>query len=316
LGIRAIPPDDIPDSVTVMRGMHFFFAFAVLIYLLFVERYQPERAAIWAALALAVTSTLIGYRGRRASIGKLLRSFVDAGHIVVELGLIAAASGLVIGVLNITGLSFNLTYLLVQIGGGDVILLLALSAGICIVLGMGLPTLGVYVLLAALVAPALVRVGIEPIAAHLYVLYFGMMSMITPPIAIAAFAAATIAKAPPMATGWAAVRFGWSAYVIPVLFVFSPSLILIGTPGAIVLAVTTAVMGIWLISCALAGYFVRRLPGVSRILFAAAGLMALVPAGAFDGAAITDIFGVAMGAVLMVTEVLRTRRLSDTGSGA
>ncbi len=88
-----------------------------------------------------------------------------------------------------------------QIGGGSVVVLLALSALVCIVLGMGLPTLGVYVLLAALVAPALVEVGIEPIAAHLYVLYFGMMSMITPPIALAAFAAASIAGAPAMATG-------------------------------------------------------------------------------------------------------------------
>ena len=110
-------------------------------------------------------------------------------------------------------------------------MLLVLSALVCIVLGMGLPTLGVYVLLAALVAPALVEVGIEPIAAHLYVLYFGMMSMITPPIALAAFAAASIARAPAMATGWAAMRFGWSAYVIPVLFVFSPTLLLIGDAG-------------------------------------------------------------------------------------
>ncbi len=198
-----------------------------------------------------------------------------------------------------------------QVGGGSAPLLLFLSALVCIVLGMGLPTLGVYVLLAALVAPALVEVGIPPLAAHLYVLYFGMMSMITPPIALAAFAAASIAQAPAMATGWAAMRFGWSAYVIPVLFAFSPTLILIGPPAEVALAIVTAVMGVWLVSSALAGYFSQRLGPLQRILFATSGLLALIPAGAFRGAALTDIVGVLLGAALMVTEIVRARRLPE-----
>src|SRR5690606_10294117 len=144
---------------------------------------------------------------------------------------------------------------------------------VCIVLGMGLPTLGVYVLLAALVAPALVQLGVDPIAAHLYVLYFGMMSMITPPIALAAFAAAAIAKADAMKTGFAAVKFGWTAYVIPFLFVFSPTLILTGAPLDIALAITPAAAGVWLVSAALAGYFAGRLSPLMRLLFAVSGLM-------------------------------------------
>ena len=194
-----------------------------------------------------------------------------------------------------------------QVGGGSAVLLLALSAVVCIILGMGLPTLGVYVLLAALVAPALIEVGIEPIAAHLYVLYFGMMSMITPPIAMAAFAAAAIAKAPAMATGWAAMRFGWAAYVIPVLFVFSPSLILIGETGEIIFAVITAGLGVWLVSAGLAGYFSDRLSPLKRLLFVATGLMALVPAGAFEGAILTDAAGVVLGLALIGSEVFRRR---------
>jgi TRAP-type uncharacterized transport system fused permease subunit len=172
---------------------------------------------------------------------------------------------------------------------------------------MGLPTLGVYVLLAALVAPALIEVGIQPIAAHLYVLYFGMMSMITPPIALAAFAAASIAGAPAMATGLAAMRFGWTAFVIPVLFVFSPTLLLIGAPFDVALAVLTAVMGVWLVSAALAGYFAERLSPVMRVLFAVAGLMALVPATAFEGALATDVAGVVGGLALIGWELRRAR---------
>ena len=308
LGIKAIPKADIPDGRVVVMGTHFAVAFGVLIYLLFWQGYQPERAALWAALVLIATSMLIGYRGVRPGWRVILSALAQTGHGVVEILLISAASGIVIAVLNVTGLSFNLTYALVQVGGGNAPLLLALSAIVCIILGMGLPTLGVYVLLAALVAPALVKVGIEPIAAHLYVLYFGMMSMITPPIALAAFAAAAIAKASPMATGWAAMRFGWSAYVIPVLFVFSPTLIMIGAPLDIAIAIVTAVIGVWLISAAIAGYFSQALPPLSRGLFAVFGLLALMPAGMFDGAVYSDIAGVLGGVVVMGIEVRKARR--------
>lgn len=316
LGIRRVPAADIPARRTVAVGMHFILAFAVLIYLLFWLRYQPERAALWSALALCGTALIFGYRGARPTLAALFGSLARTGHGVVEIILISAASGIVIGVLNITGLSFNLTYALVQVGGGNAILLLALSAIVCIILGMGLPTLGVYVLLAALVAPALIEVGIEPIAAHLYVLYFGMMSMITPPIALAAFAAAAIAKAPAMATGWAAMRFGWAAYVIPVLFVFSPSLILIGDTGEIAFATVTAVLGVWLVSAGLAGYLVDRLSPGKRGLFIIAGLMSLVPAGAFQGAVLTDVIGVVLGVALIGIEYLRRGPAVAEGGGA
>ncbi len=313
LGIRRVPESEIPAARTVVVGTHFALAFGVLIYLLFWRTYQPERAAMWAALAIILTAYLIGYRGRRPGPGLIWQSLTRTGHSVVEILVISAASGIVIGVLNVTGLSFNLTYALVQVGGGSALLLLALSAIVCIILGMGLPTLGVYVLLAALVAPALIEVGIEPIGAHLYVLYFGMMSMITPPIALAAFAAASIAQAPAMATGWAAMRFGWSAYVIPVLFVFSPTLLLIGDPAHVALAVVTAVIGVWLVSAALAGYFAGRLSRPMRVLFATAGLMALVPAGAFPGAIYTDIAGVLLGLVLIAVELLRPAPAPEAG---
>jgi len=314
LGIRAVPQSEIPQGRMVARGLHFILAFAALIYLLFWARYQPERAATWACLVLIATSLALGYAGRRPSLRDIVGSLAKCGHGVTEIILISAASGIVIGVLNVTGLSFNLTYLLVQVGGGSAFLLLLLSALVCIVLGMGLPTLGVYVLLAALVAPALVQVGIEPIGAHLYVLYFGMMSMITPPIALAAFAAASIAKANSMATGWAAMKFGWSAYVIPVLFVLSPTLLLIGETSDIVLAVVTAVMGVWLVSSALAGYFSGQLSMPMRAGFALSGLVALIPAGAFPGAYLTDIIGVAAGVGLMAIDILRNRALRRAGA--
>lgn len=307
LGISRTPEANMPSKRLVLGGAHFLLAFALLIYALFGMHWQPERAAILACVSVAMSAVVFGYGGVRVSLRTLLKSFATTGHAVVEILVISAAAGVVIGVLNVTGLSFNLTYMLVQIGGDNVLLLLCLSALVCIILGMGLPTLGVYVLLAALVAPALVEVGIEPLAAHLFVLYFGMMSMITPPIAMAAFAAASVAKADPMRTGWAAVRFGWIAFIVPFLFVFSPTLILIGEVGEIALAVVTAGLGVWLVSAALAGYLFVRLGTVKRGLFGIAGLLALVPSGAFLRAEMTDMFGVGLGAILVGNEILRAR---------
>jgi TRAP-type uncharacterized transport system fused permease subunit len=288
----------------------------VLLYTLFTLHWQPERSALAAAGTVVVTGLLFGYQGRRPKIADLFGAFAQTGKGVVEIILISAAAGMVIGVLNVTGLSFNLTYSLVQIGAGNAIVLLVLSALVCIVLGMGLPTLGVYVLLAALVAPALVEVGVDRMAAHLYVMYFGMMSMITPPVAIAAFAAAGIANASPMRTGFAAMQFGWTAYIVPFLFVASPTLLLIGESQAVAVAVVTATMGVWLVSIALAGFFTRVLSAPVRIVFGAAGLLSLVPAGAFQYAMWTDVIGAVLGGVLIARELLATRARNATGRSA
>jgi TRAP-type uncharacterized transport system fused permease subunit len=146
----------------------------------------------------------------------------------LDILMIAAAAGFITGILQATGLGFALTLLLVKLGGGNLIVLLIIAALLCIVLGMGMPTIGVYVLLAVLIAPALVELGFDPLAAHMFILYLGMMSMITPPVAIGAFFAASLAGAEPMRTGFTAMRFGWTAYIVPFLFIFSPALLLQG----------------------------------------------------------------------------------------
>ncbi|HSD53970.1 MAG TPA: TRAP transporter fused permease subunit [Burkholderiales bacterium] len=316
VGIKAVDPEDIPRVRDVLPGLHFTVPFAVLIVALFRYNLQPETAALWSSLALVVLALAFGYRGERPALAALFGAFRTTGLATVEIILITAAAGLVIGVLGITGLGFNLTMALVTLGSGSLLALLALAAIVCIILGMGLPTVGVYALLAALVAPALVEVGVMPIAAHMYVMYFGMMSMITPPVALAAYAAAGLARADPMRTGLEACRFGWSAFLVPFLFVLSPTLLLIGPPASIALAVVTAALGIWLASIAVIGYFVRPLGGWMRALFGFAGLMALIPAGAFEGAIITDVIGTALGSALIAREVwlARSRRRTSTPS--
>ena len=307
LGLTPVPRADFPDPRTVLSGWHFPIGFAVLIVALFSFNWLPDRAAYLAGAVVVVTALLFGYEKTRPKVGALLQAVVDTGFGVVDILLISASAGMVIGVLAITGLSFNLTYALVSVGASSVVVLLVLSAIVSIILGMGMPTLGVYALLATLIAPAMVELGIDPLAAHLYVMYFGMMSMITPPVAVAAFAAASIARADPMRTGFAAVKFGWTAFIVPFLFVASPSLLLKGDPQDAVLAVITAVIGVWLVSIAMAGYFVRPVGWPTRIGFAAAGLASLVPANAFAGALWTDAVGVVAGLALALRELKAAR---------
>jgi len=305
---------DMPPVRQTMRGLYFVVPFAVLVLALFVYNQTPQMSALMAAAPMIPLAVIFGYRGERPGWRAFLAALPGAGFAALDIILVCVAAGIVIGVLGISGLGFGLTLTLVQIGEGSLAILLILTALVCIVLGMGLPTVGVYVLLAALVAPALVKVGITPIAAHLYVMYFGMMSMITPPVAIAAFAAASMAGAEPMRTGWSSVAFGWTAFVVPVLFVLSPQLLLIGDAWAITLATVTAIAGVWLVSISITGYYVRHLSRGARIAFAVAGLLALIPAGAFPGAVATDVLGTLVGAGLITRELLVARkRVAGTG---
>jgi TRAP-type uncharacterized transport system fused permease subunit len=287
----------------------------VLIIALFGYYLRPQTAAILASGALLVTSLAFGYHGHRPGLRAILETIRATGIAVLDLILITAAAGMVIGVLANSGLGFTFTNVLVQLGSGSLIPLLLLAAGVCIILGMGLPTLGVYVLLAALVAPGLIEVGIHPMSAHLYVMYFGMMSMITPPVAIAAYAAAGIANSDPLRTAFAAVRFGWLAYVIPILFVLSPSLILVGDTASIVSSIGAVTIGVWLVSIAIAGYFLRPVALPLRLAFASAGILTLLPLGRFAGAPYLVAAGAAGGAALCAYEILGARARRRTAAG-
>ena len=307
-GIDRVPEENIPPAGRVLRaGWAFPLPFLVLIGALFWWNYPAEKAGLVAIGVLLVVAVIVGHDGRRLGPIAFLASLRGGGIAALNIVIITGAAGLIIGVLNASGLSFGLTLLLVQISQSSLLVLLIVAAMISIILGMGMPTIGVYVLLAALVAPSIAKLGVEPIAAHLFVLYFGMMSMITPPVAIAAFAAASLGNAGPMRTAWEAMRFGWPAYVVPFLFVLSPSLLLIGTPWDVALSVTTAIAGVWLASVALVGFLFRPMNPLLRILFGVSGLALLVPADAFEGALALDIAG-AVGGVLLTVNELRVAR--------
>lgn len=299
---------DMPQVRDVLRdGWHFIIPFAVLIYTLFELNLPPERAAIYSTASLVI-AFFKSYRGERLRLSELYAVLWRTGRVVIELLMITATAGFVIGILNLTGLGFALTFALVGLAGESVLVLLLIAAVICIVLGMGMPTLAIYVLLGALIAPAIVESGVADIPAHFFILYFGMMSMITPPIALAAFAASTLTKADPMATGFAAMKLGWTAYIVPFLFVFSPTLILLGDPADVAINTTSALLGTWLTSISVIGYLVRPLRPATRAILAAAGIATLLPYEVLELGIVVNGLGAAVGCIIVGWEFAANRR--------
>jgi TRAP transporter 4TM/12TM fusion protein len=307
--------DQIPRARDVLRlGWHFIVPFVVLLYALYVMHEEAEVAAMYATATIIALGAIRSYKGRRMGLRNLGASFWNAGSATAELVMIVAAAGIVIGVLNTTGGGFALTLFLVQLGGGNLFILLLIGGVICIVLGMGMPTTGVYVLLAALVAPSLIEAGVDKLPAHMFILYFGMMSMITPPIALAAFAASSLSRADPMQTGFAAMRMGWVAYIIPFLFVLSPSLLMAGETTRIVLNICTASIGVYVISVAMIGQFTRALSPATRILLGIGGFAAMFPDTAIGAGGLVDLAGIVFSAAILGREYMATRRMGATSA--
>lgn len=273
--ITTVDDDLLTVREVLSMGWHFLVPFAVLLGALFWLRRDPADSALMASVAIIVVGFLRNYGEDGLTLTKLLNVFITTGKSMVDLILIVAAAGFVIGILNITGLGFALTLLLVDSIGNNIFLILFVSAFICILLGMGMPTSGVYVLLAALVAPSIVEAGVSPIAAHMFILYFGMMSMITPPIALAAFAAAAITKSNPLDTGLAAMRIGWAAYIIPFIFVCTPALLMNGEWLDIGIAFGKAAFGVFAVSVGIVGFLGKKLNVGLRLVFAILGICSL-----------------------------------------
>ena len=278
MGISRIAPENIPSLAEVLRkGWVFIIPLGLIIYALFVLNLNAAAAGFYATgVALVVT---FFRRETRIDRRKFAAIVEGTGLTMLELAVICAVAGIVEGIINLTGLAFIFTLFVEQFGGNNIFMILLLTAIIELVLGLPLPTTAVYVLVALTLAPAIVKLGIPPLAAHLFVFYYAMLSLITPPIATTAFAGAAIAGANMMQTGWECMRLAFIAYVIPFIFVFDPLLILQGPPALVALAVVSAIAGTVAVGIAIVGFFVRPVSWWKRFLLAAGGIGLLIPPG-------------------------------------
>jgi len=246
--LHGLPKAELPSARAALRtGWIFLLPLALLVYLLFGLGYDPALAAMFSVLALLVLAavklrSLLTFDGLKSL-------FVGTGENMLPLLMIGGGAGIVIGVMNITGLGFSLSLVLSEIGRNAGLLVMLLLTGlISIVLGMGMPTTAIYVVLSVVLAPALVEMGVSPMAAHLFVFYFGLLSFLTPPVAVASFVAAGLASAGMWKTSWEGVKLAAVAYLMPFLWCYNEAFILEGSPLAIAYALVTALIGALLIA--------------------------------------------------------------------
>ena len=287
-GLKGLPKEELPSVWQVMKdGWYYIFAFLLLVVMLVVW-WREAQAPFYATVVLLVINQ---FNKKYRMSWKTFKTYLfSTGALLAELGGLLAAVGLVVGALQATGMTGSITNILVNVAGDAPILLLLMGAMTSFILGMGMTVTAAYIFLAIILAPALIQVGMEPMAVHMFVLYWGMLSFITPPVALAAFAAASVAKCEPMETGIEAMRIGTVIYFIPFFFVFNPALLLIGSPDEIVLVLATALVGILLVSAGLQGYLIGVgslgsgvLGLLGRVSLAVGGLTLAAPGGGMLG---------------------------------
>ncbi len=275
-GLEGSGEEDLPSVIETLKdGWFYLGAFGLLVFLLVVLK-REALAPYYATLALLVLNQLAP--AHRMDWQGFVRLFEGTGRLLVELVVILGGVGLIVGALSLTGLSGTLVNDLLGLAGDSLGLLLLMGALTSFVLGIGMTVTAAYIFLAVVLAPALVGQALLPLSAHLFILYWAMLSYITPPVALGAYAAASIAGSSPLATGFAAMRLGTLIYIIPFVFVLEPSFILEGSGWASLRAVVEAVAGVWLMAGALQGYlpgfgvlgalWVRTLVGVGGLAVA------------------------------------------------
>jgi len=274
LGLVGMTDDQIPAVwPTLTAGWYQLVPLAVLVTLL-IAGFSPAFVAAGALLTLLISSTL----GKSPiTPARIVTVCVDACCAMAPLVAAVAAAGLVIGCLNISGLAGKLATLVFTITDGSMLGSLLMTMAITLILGMGMPVVAAYALVATLVAPVLLELGLPALQAHLFLVYFSVLSAITPPVAIACFVASSIAEESPMAVAWQALRMALVAFVIPFLFVYQPALLLQGGVIEVALTITSTALGIWLLSLAIEGYGRRQLRPGERVLLLLAALAVFSP---------------------------------------
>ena len=276
--------DSVTDWGSILRNSYLLIPLPVFISML-LNGYSIMLSSFWAIVA----SALVSYFSRASALTprRIVECCVAAANAVIPVALACAAAGVIIGIITLTGVGLKFSTLVVLLSNGSLPLALVLTMLTCLVLGMGLPTAAAYILVATLVAPALVDLGVSLLAAHLFVLYSAMLSSITPPVALAAYAAASIANGNPLKIAVLACQFGMAAFAVPYFFVYDPAILGIDVTWVqIVASFVTAILGGICASAAMLGFFTDRLNILERLLFAGTALLFMSSDWRIDAAAL------------------------------
>ena len=309
-GMKGLPKPDLPRMGEVLlRDGHLFLPLVAIVGFLF-----AGYSAAFAALG-GIVSVLVAAGLRKSSRGylnpkNLTEALFDGAKNAMIVALACGCAGIVIGVITLTGLGIEFTSLVLKVSGESLVLALVLTMIAGIILGMGLPTTPAYIMQVSLLVPALVKLGVVLEAAHMFAFYFAILSAITPPVALAVYAANGISNAGLWDTGLAALKLGATGYIVPFMFVFGPSLLLIGEPGTVALTAVTALIGVTCLASGLGGYLVAPLALWQRAALVAAALTLIKPG------LTTDAVGLALAAAVLAINWLVQRRVDEAAPRA
>lgn len=305
IGIKGLPESELPSMKAVFRDKWMFTVPLIVLLVILIKGYSPRMAVLYSLLATVVMSFF--RKESRMTPSRIFDALAKAGLNSVMVACACATAGIVIGVVLLTGLGAKITSLVVTLSAGSLFLALPIVMVASIIFGMGLPTVVCYVLLAATVAPSLIDLGVSPMAAHLYIFYFGMLCMVTPPVAFAAYAGAAIAEADPMKTGWTAWTFALAGFLLPYMFVYNNSLLLMGSVINILFSTLTSIIGVICLGAGIIGYLLKETPVHERLLLFAASLLLIKPG------IITDIAGL-LCVVTIIFLQIKKRPIAVTGN--
>jgi TRAP transporter 4TM/12TM fusion protein len=295
-GLLGVPKDQLPRFSRVMleRGHLFVPIFIVLIGLIL--GYSAPLCALAGALACLPVALLRASTRAGIRWTNVVEALIDGAKNTLAVAMACACAGIVIGVVTITGLGIVFTQFVIALSQNSLVLALALTALAGIILGMGMPTTPAYIVMVSLLVPAIVKLGATTPAAHMFAFYFAILSAITPPVALAVFASAGLAKADMWQTGWEAMRMASPAYIVPFMFVYEPSLLMIGDWTTIATSCVSATIGVICLAASLQGHLLREARLWERVLLFVAALLLIKPG------LITDAVGLALLAVVIVSQ--------------
>jgi TRAP transporter 4TM/12TM fusion protein len=309
-GLLGVPRAELPRLPEVLseRG-HLFLPVLAILGVMY-SGYSAPLAALVGTLACFPVALLRKSTRGYVTPANLLESFVDGAKNALGVALACACAGIVIAVVTLSGLGIVFTQFVVGLAKDTLMLALALTMLAGIVLGMGMPTTPAYIIMTALLVPAIIKLGVIAPAAHMFAFYFAILSAITPPVALAVFAAAGLAKSDLWATGWAAVRIGLPGFIIPFMFVYEPALLMIGDWPTILWRSAISSVGVILFAGGVFGYFLAPAAIWQRALLAAAGLLLIAPGIE------TDIAGLLLGGLVIGSQLLGYRARAPAGGAA
>lgn len=296
--LKGLKREEIPNlRKTFLSWGHLAIPICALVYMLVKMPDSPSSAASWSVLLIVIVASLRS--GTRMGWRKVYKAMAETGRAALDVALTCACIGIIVGVVMLTGLGGKLAGLILFLSGGNLTIILILTAIASLILGMGLPITPAYLILVLIVGPAINDLGLLPIATHMFMLYFGAISFITPPVAIAAYAGAALAGSNPFRTGFTATRLGMAGFIVPFAFAANPALLLVGSPGEVSLALITAVLGIMALAAGSQGFISRPLGVVERILMVTGAVLLIIPGLK------TDLTGIFLIALVLANHYLR-----------